>query len=184
MWGVDFIHNRTADGRPLRILVMLDEFTRESIVLEVRRTFRGQDIVMVLDELTAIREALKRIRSDNGPELVSKAVEAWCEEGGTRTLSFDPGAPWQNGIVESFKGRLRDELLSSEIFDTLAEARYLVDRRRLHYNHRSIQRALGKMTPAAFLAGCACAPSRRLARLVRPTARKRNTRNDMIPKLP
>jgi len=122
VWGMDFIQDRTADGRPLRMLV-------------------------VLDELTAIRGAPKHIRSDNGPEMISKAVKAWCKEGGTRTLYIDPGAPWQNGIVESFNGRLRDELLSSEIFDTLTEARYLVDRWRLHYNHRRIQRALGKMTP-------------------------------------
>jgi len=89
----------------------------------------------------------------------------------------------KNGIVESFNGRLRDELLSSEIFDTLAEARYLVDRWRLHYNHRRIQRALGKMTPSAFSARCAWAPSRRLAPLARDAAPKRDTRSATIPKL-
>jgi putative transposase len=183
VWGMDFIHDRTADGRPLRMLVVLDEFTRECIALEVRRTFRGKDIVMVLDELTAIRGAPKHIRSDNGPEMISKAVKAWCKEGGTRTLYIDPGAPWQNGIVESFNGRLRDELLSSEIFDTLAEARYLVDRWRLHYNHRRIQRALGKMTPAAFSAKFACASSRRLAPLARAAAPKRSSGSATIPQL-
>jgi transposase InsO family protein len=148
VWGMDFIQDRTADGRPLRLLVVLDEHTGEFLALEVRRTFRGEDIVMVLDELTAIRGTPEHIRSDNGPELVSKAVKAWCEESGTGALYINPGSPWQNGIVESFNGRLRDELLSSEIFDTLAEARYLADRRRLHDNHRRPQRALGKQTPA------------------------------------
>lgn len=92
------------------------------------------------------------LRSNNGPDIVSAAVRNWCEESGTGTCYIDPGSPWQNGIVERFNGRLRDELLSSEIFAPLAEARLLVDRRRLHYNHRHIQGALGKLTPAAFAA--------------------------------
>jgi transposase InsO family protein len=115
-------------------------------------------VVQVLDELTAIRGAPAHIRSDNGPEFVSAAVRKWCEESGTGTLYIDPGSPWQNGIVESFNGRLRDELLSSEIFAALAEARLLVDRWRLHYNHRRIQRALGTVTPAAFAAMCPMVP--------------------------
>ena len=140
VWGMDFVQDRTADGRPFRMLV-------------------------VLDELTAIRGAPAHVRADNGPEMISKAVKAWCEESGTGALYIDPGSPWQNGIVESFNGRLRDELLSSEIFDTLAEARYLIDRWRLFYNHRRIQRALGKVTPAAFAATCPALPPLRLAAL-------------------
>jgi len=97
--------------------------------------------------------------------MISKAVKAWCEESGTGALSIDPGSPWQNGIVESFNGRLCDGLLSSEIVDTLAEARYLIDRWRLFYNHRRIQRALGKVTPAAFAATCPALPPLRLAAL-------------------
>lgn len=165
VWGMDFIQDRTADGRPFRLLVVLDEHTRECPAIEVRRTFRGAEIVMVLDELTAIRGAPAHIRSDNGPELVSRAVKAWCEESGTGALYIDPGSPWQNGIVESFNGRLRDELLSSEIFDTLAEARHLVDRWRLHYNHRRIQRTLGRQTPAVYAATCPAVPPLRLAPL-------------------
>jgi transposase InsO family protein len=148
VWGMDFVQDRTADGRPFRMLVVLDEHTRECLAIEVARNFRGEDIVAVLDELTAIRGAPAHLRADNGPEMISKAVKAWCAESGTGTLYIDPGSPWQNGIVESFNGRLRDELLSSEIFDRLAEARYLIDRWRLFYNHRRIQRALGKTTPA------------------------------------
>ena len=165
VWGMDFVSDRTADGRPLRMLVVLDECTRECLAIEVGRHCRGEDVVRVLDELTAIRGAPAHIRSDNGPEFVSAAVRTWCAESGTGTLYIDPGSPWQNGIVESFNGRLRDELLSSEIFDTLAEARYLIDRWRLHYNHRRIQRALGKMTPAAFAATCPALPPLRLAAL-------------------
>jgi len=136
--GMGFVRDRTADARHFRML-------------------------SVLDELTAIRGAPAHIRSDNGPEFVSAAVRRWCAESGTGTLHIDPGSPWQNGIVESFNGRLRDELLSSEIFETLAEARYLVDRWRLHYNHRRPQRALGKRTPAGFAATCPAVPSLRLA---------------------
>ena len=165
VWGMDFVQDRTVVSRPLRLLVVLDEHTRECLALDVGRRCRGQDIVMVLDELTAIRGAPAHIRSDNGPEFISKAVKRWCKEAGTGTLYIDPGSPWQNGIVESFNGRLRDELLSSEIFETLAEARYLVDRWRLHYNHRRLQRALGKRTPAAYAAICAAAPPLRLAPL-------------------
>jgi putative transposase len=165
VWGMDFVQDRTADGRPFRMLVMLDKCTRECLAIKVHRHLRREDIVAVLDELTAIRGAPAHIRADNGPEMISKAVKAWCEESGTGALYIDPGSPWQNGIVESFNGRLRDELLSSEIFDTLAEARYLIDRWRLFYNHRRIQRALGKVTPAAFAATCPALPPLRLAAL-------------------
>lgn len=165
VWGMDFVSDRTADGRPLRLLVVLDEFTRECLAIEVGRRCRGADVVAVLEELTEIRGAPRHIRSDNGPEFVSKAVKGWCAESGTGTLYIDPGAPWQNGIVESFNGRLRDELLSSELFETLAETRYLVDRWRLHYNHRRPQRALGKRTPAAFAAASPAMPPLRLAAL-------------------
>jgi transposase InsO family protein len=162
---MDLVRDRTADGRPFRMLVVLDEYTRECLAIEVARHIRGADFVAVLDELTAIRGAPAHRRSDNRPEMISKAVKAWCAESGTGTLYIDPGSPWQNGIVESFNGRPRDELLPSEIFYTLAEARYLIDRWRLLFNHRRIQRALGKMTPAAFAAAYAAVPPLRLAPL-------------------
>ena len=165
VWGMDFVQDWTADGRPLRMLVVLDEYTRECLAIEVRRRLRGKDVVAVLDELTAIRGAPAHLRADNGPEMISKAVKEWCAASGTDALYIDPGSPWQNGIVESFNGRLRDELLSSEIFATLDEARLLVDRWRLHYNHRRIQRALGKLTPAAFAAACLALPPLWLAPL-------------------
>ncbi len=165
VWGMDFVQDRTADARLFRMLSVLDEHTRECLALKVGRHFRGEDLVTVLDELTAIRGAPAHVRNDNGPEFVSVALRRWCAESATVTLHIDPGSPWQNGIVESFNGRLRDELRSSEIFETLAEARYLVDRWRLHCNHRRPQRALGKRTPAGFATNCPTAPSLRLAAL-------------------
>jgi len=155
VWGMDFIHDRTADGRPLKMLVVLDEYTRESLALEVARHLKSRDVIAVLDELTAIRGAPENIRSDNGPEFVAHALRDWCREGATNALYIEPGAPWQNGIVESFNSRLRDELLSSEIFESLAEAQYLCSRWRLEYNHRRPQRALGNQTPAEYSAKCA-----------------------------
>ena len=134
------------------MLLVMDECMNERRAIEVARHLRGEDIVSGLDELTAIPGAPAHLRADNGPEMTSKAAKSWCAESGTGTRYIDPRSPWQNGIVESFNGRLRDEPLSSEIFDTLAEARYLIDRWRLFYNHRRIQRALGTITPAAFAA--------------------------------
>jgi len=170
VWGMDFIHDITSDGRTLKMLVVMDEHTRECLALDVSRRCRGKDVVAVLDELTAIRGAPQHVRSDNGPEFISKALKRWCAESGTGTLYIEPGAPWQNGIVESFNGRLRDELLAMEIFETLAEARYLVDRWRLHYNHRRPQRALGRRTPAKYAATGPALPSLRLAALACATA--------------
>jgi len=154
VWAIDFIHDRTEDGRSLKMLVVIDEFTRECLALEVSRHMTCRDVIAVLDELTAIRGAPKNIRSDNGPEFIAQALQRWCREGGTNALYIKPGAPWQNGIVESFNGRLRDELLSSEIFQSLAEATYLCNRWRLDYNHRRPQRALGNQTPAEFASEC------------------------------
>jgi putative transposase len=165
VWGMDFVQHRTADGHSFCMLEVLDEYTRECLAIEVARHFRGEDIVAVLDQLTAIRGVPAHLQADNGPEMISKAVKAWCAESGTGTLYIDQGSPMHNGIVESFNGRLRDELLSSEIFDTLVEARYLIDRWRLFYNRRRIQRALGKMTPAAFAAVCTAVPPLLLAPL-------------------
>ena len=142
--GMDFIFDRTSNGIPIKMLVVLDEYTRENIALEVSRKLKSHDVIMVLDELTAIRGAPENIRSDNGIEFISDVMKEWCKESETNTLYIEPGAPWQNGIVENFNSRLRDELLSSEIFATLAEVRFLCAKWRADYNHRRPQRALGK----------------------------------------
>ena len=162
------------------MLVVLDEYTRENIALEVSRKLKSHDVIMVLDELTAIRGAPENIRSDNGSEFIADVMKEWCKESGTNTLYIEPGAPWQNGIVESFNSRLRDELLSSEIFTTLAEARLLCARWRADYNHRRPQRALGKQTPAEYAAKCEISAARRLVQRMETTGNTRKAASIMI----
>lgn len=124
----------------------------------MKRLWRAEGPLAVPDEQKAIRSAPQHIRSDSGPGLVSKGVKRMCAESGTGTLHIGPGAPWPNGIVESLNGRPRDEMLSSELFEAVAEMRHLVGHWRPHSNHRRPQRALGKRTPAAFAAaGKSCA---------------------------
>lgn|GEM_PF-6069161 len=125
---------------------------------------RGEFVTGSLSSISPYISITRSVRSQSTPvKMISKAVKEWCAASGTDALYIDPGSPCQNGIVESFNGRLRDELPSSEIFATLDEARLLVDRWRLHYNHRRIQRALGKLTPAAFAATCLALPPLRQA---------------------
>jgi len=132
------------------MLNVVDEFTRESLAIEICRHFTGKDVVAVLAELFAIRGCPRYIRSDNGPEFASKAVRKWLKRSGVGTLFIEPGSPWENGYVESFNGKLRDECLNGELFLSLAEARYVVDRWRMDYNHHRPHSRLGWMTPAAF----------------------------------
>lgn len=154
VWSYDFVSDRTEKGGRLRMLTVVDEFTRECLTIEVARKFKGQDVVEVLDELFAIRGRPKHIRSDNGPEFASKAVRRWLLRSGVGTLFIEPGSPWENGYIESFNGKLRDECLDGELFLCLAEARYIVDRWRLDYNDHRPHSMLGWMTPAAFAASC------------------------------
>ena len=165
VWSMDFIFDRTVDGRQVKIFAIIDEYTRECLSLNVSRHFQACDVVVVLDELLARRGAPAHLRSDNGPEFVARAVSNWCKECKTVALFIEPGAPWQNAFVESFNSRIRDELLSSEVFESLAEATYLVGRWRDDYNRQRPQRALGKRTPAEFAAACDEAASFRLASL-------------------
>ena len=180
VWGLDFIFDRTADGRPIKILVVLDEYTRENIALEVSRKLKSHDVIMVLDELTAIRGAPENIRGDNGSEFIADVMKEWCKESGTNTLYIELGAPWQNGIVESFNSRLRDELLSSEIFTTLAEAQLLCARWCADYNHRRPQRTLGKQTPAEYGAKCEVSAAQRLVQWMETTRNTRKVESIMI----
>jgi putative transposase len=154
VWSYDFVSERTEGGGRLRMLNVVDEFTRECLTIEVRRKFRGRDVVRALSELFAIRGRPRYIRSDNGPEFASKAVKKWLGERKVGTLFIEPGAPWENGYVESFNGKLRDECLNGELFLSLAEGRYVVDRWRLDYNHHRPHSMLDWMTPAAFSARC------------------------------
>jgi putative transposase len=153
VWSYDFVADRLEDGRQIRLLVVIDEFTRECLAIEVARSFTAQDVVGVLQYLFAIRGVPHHIRSDNGPEFVAKTVRRWLERAEVKTLFIAKGSPWENGYVESFNGKLRDELLNRELFLSLEEARWVIDRWRLDYNHHRPHSALDYQTPAAYAAG-------------------------------
>ena len=155
IWSYDFVEDRTERGRKLRLLVVIDEFTRESLAIEVAWSFTAQRVVEVLQYLFAVRGAPEHLRSDNGPEFVAQAVTRWLDRAGVATLFIAKGSPWENGYVESFNSRLRDELLDRELFLSLADARWVVDRWRLDYNHHRPHSSLDYQTPAAFAARCA-----------------------------
>ena len=158
VWAWDFIHDRTEDGRAIKWLSIVDEFTRECLCLEAARSMPSGAVIDLLIELFHTRGLPEHIRSDNGPEFIAKAIRSWLEKAGVKTLYIAPGSPWENGYAESFHSRLRDELLDSELFMSLAEARHLATRWRLDYNHRRPHSSLRYQTPAAFAASCAAAP--------------------------
>ncbi|EAQ80588.1 transposase orfB [Blastopirellula marina DSM 3645] len=150
VWSIDFIFDRTENGRPLKILSLVDEFTRECIALEVNRKFTGDHLVELLADLFAIRGVPEFIRSDNGPEFISRRVQKFLEKIDVGMSYIEPGSPWQNGYVERFHSRLRDECLACELFTTLAEARTVIAAWRQTYNHRRPHSSLGGQTPADF----------------------------------
>jgi putative transposase len=118
VWTWDFIHDRTEDGRPLKWLSVVDEYTRECLVLEVGRSLTSLDVIDSLIELFGIRGLPEHIRSDNGPEFIARALRRWLEKAEVKTLYVAPGSPWENGYAESFHSRLRDELLNAEVYTT------------------------------------------------------------------
>jgi putative transposase len=130
----DMVMARTSDGRPLRILVIIDEFTRECLAMYVARRIKSQDVLDQLYELFLSRGTPEHIRSDNGAEFTANAVRSWLKDLGVITLYIEPGSPWENGYVESYIGKLRDELLNGEVLDTLMEAKVLVEGWRKEYN--------------------------------------------------
>ena len=154
VWSYDFLTDRTEDGRQLRLLAVIDEYTRECLAIEVGHSFTAHDVIGVLQYLFAVRGAPQHIRSDNGPEFVAKAVCRWLEKADVKTLFVAKGSPWENGYVESFNGTLRDELLNGDIFLSMEEVRWVIDRWRLDYNHHRIHSSLDYQTPAAYAAGC------------------------------
>ena len=148
VWSYDFVHERTHDGRAFRLLSILDEYTRECLAIDVKRQMNHQDVLDRLAELFVDRGVPGYIRSDNGSEFTAQAVRDWLKAVGVRTLYIEPGSPWENGYVESFNGKLRDELLNVEVFDTLWEAKVLVERWRREYNQRRPHSALAYRPPA------------------------------------
>jgi len=153
VWALDFQHDATTDGRELKFLNVVDEFTREALAIECDRTIDADETVAILKRLVAQRgTAPENLRADNGPELTARVLAQWCESGLTDTAYIDPGAPWQNAWVESFNARLRDELLDVEEFSTLAEAQVLASDYRDDYNANHPHSALGMMAPTRFAA--------------------------------
>jgi putative transposase len=150
LWALDFQFDVTADGRTLKLLNMIDEFTRECPAIVVDRHIDADKVVATLDRLAAARGAPAYVRFDNGPEFVAHAVADWCRFNGTNTMFIDPGSPWQNAWIESFNGRLRDELLNGWQFDSLLEAQVLIEDWRVDYNMHRPHTAHGDLTPTEF----------------------------------
>ncbi len=148
VWSWDFVMDRTDDGRPLKLMVVLDEWSRECLALRVARRLRASDVLEVFADLMEVHGVPAYIRSDNGPEMVAWKLRRWLTRLGAGTLYIAPGSPWENGYCESFNGKLRDELLKRELFFTLREAEVLVERWRVHYNRVRPHSALGYRPPA------------------------------------
>lgn len=148
VWSYDFMQDRTHDGRAYRMLNIVDEFTRECLAIRVARKLKGTDVIDVLSNLFIMRGVPAFIRSDNGPEFVAQAVQDWIGAVGARTAYITPGSPWENGYIESFNARLRDELLNGEIFCSLREAQIVIEGWRHHYNQERPHSSLGYKPPA------------------------------------
>lgn len=152
VWTWDFISDATVRGGALRMLTILDEHTRECHVLRADRALRAADVLEWLRKAIEEHGAPKFLRSDNGPEFIAKAVQHWLAEHQIKTIYIDPGSPWQNGFVESFHGRFRDECLNREQLWTLTEARVVIEDFRHHYNHLRPHSRLGYQSPVRFAA--------------------------------
>ena len=150
VWAWDFVFDRTSNGRQLKWLSIVDEFTRECLCLSVGRRFTSLDVIDELVSLSGSRGLPQHIRSDNGPEFIATEIREWLRRLGVETLYVEPGSPWENGYAESFHSRLRDEFLSMEEFDSLSAARQLTAMWRDEYNHRRPHSSLGYRTPAGF----------------------------------
>jgi transposase InsO family protein len=148
VWSYDFMVERTSNGRAFRILNIIDEFTRECLRIKVNRKISAQDVIEELFYLFLFRGIPEHIRSDNGPEFTARAVRKWLNRLGVKTLFIERGSPWENGYIESFNGKMRDELLNREIFTALAEAKVLIEQWRKEYNQVRPHSALGYQPPA------------------------------------
>jgi len=148
VWSYDFVATRTSDGRPLRLLNLIDEFTRECLAIDVARRLTSDDVVERLTDLFVRRGTPQYIRSDNGSEFTATPVREWLAKVGVKTLYIERGSPWENGYVESFNGRLRDELLNGAVFDTVLEATVLIERWRVRYDTVRPHSSLGYRPPA------------------------------------
>ena len=150
LWAMDFQFDTTVDGRILKLLNVVDEYTRECPAIVVDRSIDADKVVATLDRMTAERGAPAFLRFDNGPEFIAAAVADWCRFNGVGTVFIDPGSPWQNAWIESFNGRLRDEFLNGWQFDSLLEAKVLIEDWRIDYNEQRPHSAHGDLTPTEF----------------------------------
>jgi putative transposase len=148
VWSYDFMIDRTADGRAFKILNIIDEYSRECLAMLVGRKIKNQDVIDILFNLFIFRGIPEHVRSDNGPEFTAGAIRRWLSRLGVKTLFIKRGSPWENGYIESFNGKLRDELLNREIFTTLGEARVLIEQWRREYNQLRPHSSLGYRPPA------------------------------------
>jgi putative transposase len=148
VWAYDFVEDRTRDARKYRMLCVVDEFTREALAIRVARRLDSNHVIEVLAELCLVRGVPEHIRSDQGPEFIATAVKDWIAAVGAKTAYIEKSSPWENGYVESFNGKLRDELLNVEIFNSLREAQILIENWRRHYNTIRPHSALGYRPPA------------------------------------
>jgi transposase InsO family protein len=148
VWSYDFVSAMTHDGRTLRMLVLIDEYTRECLAIRVARRLGSYEVIETLADVMVWRGIPENIRSDNGPEFVAKELRKWLGNVGTGTLYIEPGSPWENGYCESFNGKLRDECLNGEIFCSLKEAQIVIEKWRVEYNTKRPHSALGYRPPA------------------------------------
>jgi putative transposase len=155
VWSYDFVFDACANGQTLKCLTVTDEWTKEGLAIEVDGRIRSGRVIEVLSRLVSERGAPRYLRSDNGPEFVSRALLKWVIDAGIETALIDPGKPWQNGACESFNGKFRDECLSLEWFRSRAEAKAVIETWRRHFNEVRPHSSLGYLTPAAFAANIA-----------------------------
>ncbi len=148
VWSYDFVEERTHEGRKYRMLNIVDEFTHECLAIRIARKLKSTDVIDALSDLFILRGVPGHVRSDNGPEFVAKAVQEWIATVGAKTAYIAPGSPWENGFIESFNARLRDELLDGELFYSLKEARIVIESWRRHYNTVRPHESLGYKPPA------------------------------------
>ena len=150
VWAYDFVFDTCADGRALKCLTVVDEFTRECLAIDVAGSIRSARVIEVVAQLVSVHGAPRYLRSDNGPEFVATAMLRWLQAANIETAFIDPGKPWQNGMDESFNGKLRNECLTIEWFRNRLEARVEIERWRRHYNEERPHMSLGDLTPAEF----------------------------------
>jgi transposase InsO family protein len=148
VWSYDFVDAQTHDGRSVRLLVMIDEFTRECLAIRVARRLNSAHVIEVLGDCMLAHGVPEHVRSDNGAEMTARRVKQWLASVGTKPLFIEPGSPWENGYCESFNGKLRDECLNGEIFYSLKEARIVIEQWRRYYNTERTHSALGYRPPA------------------------------------